>query len=195
MFSVFCIFIIVKMLCILHTEDIFNICIFVDVEMMKAVQNNKNQHNKIMYYQSKSERYYKVENKKSVRVSRKEAEDNIYQLNKLTFSELKDFLPKKTEGDKEQLLTKLTEMIKKDDGLKKKVQNYLKKKNEKSETTKKPSVGDIVRIIIKPYENGVTRMGVVKDVLTKKEVHTRGHKVRLHNNEVGRLLKIIKKKV
>ena len=58
----------------------------------------------------------------------------------------------------------------------------------------KPAKGDIVKIIIKPYDKKVTVNGVVKDVLTKKERHTRGHKVRLQDGTVGRLIKILKAK-
>ena len=129
-----------------------------------------------MYYQSKSERYYKIDNKKSVRVTTREGKDNLYQLNKLTLSELRTILPKKIDGNKEELLQKLIELIKKDDKMRKGVEKFLNNKNQKLETTQRPSEGDIVRIIIKPYAQGVTRVGVVKDVLTKKKVHTRGHK-------------------
>ena len=58
----------------------------------------------------------------------------------------------------------------------------------------KPVKGDIVKIIIKPYDKKVTVNGVVKDVLTKKEEHTRGHKVRLQDGTVGRVIKILKAK-
>tara|TARA_R110002074_G_scaffold288751_1_gene460432 strand:- start:921 stop:1289 length:369 start_codon:yes stop_codon:yes gene_type:complete len=58
----------------------------------------------------------------------------------------------------------------------------------------KPRVGDIVKVIIKPYDKNVTANGIVKRVLTKKEVHTRGHKVMLRDGTVGRLVKILKRK-
>jgi uncharacterized repeat protein (TIGR03833 family) len=67
-----------------------------------------------------------------------------------------------------------------------------RKISEKKES--KPAKGDIVKIIIKPYDKKVTVNGVVKDVLTKKERHTRGHKVRLQDGTVGRLIKILKAK-
>ena len=168
--------------------DIFQHFDVMKIKILKSI------HNKIMYYQSKSERYYKIDNKKSVRVTTREGKDNLYQLNKLTLSELRTILPKKIDGNKEELLQKLIELIKKDDNMRKGVEKFLNNKNQKLETTQRPSEGDIVRIIIKPYAQGVTRVGVVKDVLTKKKVHTRGHKVRLHNDEIGRLIKIIKKK-
>jgi len=57
----------------------------------------------------------------------------------------------------------------------------------------KPKVGDTVEIIIKPYHKKVTKTGKVKDVLTKKEFHSRGHKVRLDDGTIGRIIKIIKK--
>jgi uncharacterized repeat protein (TIGR03833 family) len=55
----------------------------------------------------------------------------------------------------------------------------------------KPRVGDRVLIILKPYNNFNCISGEVLDVLTKKNVHTRGHKVRLISGEIGRTLKII----
>ena len=58
----------------------------------------------------------------------------------------------------------------------------------------KPNTGDIVKVIIKPYHKNVTVNGIVKKVLTKKEVHTRGHKVMLRDGTVGRLVKILKRK-
>ena len=58
----------------------------------------------------------------------------------------------------------------------------------------KPKKGDIVKIIIKPYSEGVTVNGIVKRVLTKKEIHTRGHKVELLDGTIGRLVKILKSK-
>ena len=68
----------------------------------------------------------------------------------------------------------------------------VKKVSSKKRT--KPVKGDIVKIIIKPYDKKVTVNGVVKDVLTKKEEHTRGHKVRLQDGTVGRVIKILKAK-
>lgn len=56
----------------------------------------------------------------------------------------------------------------------------------------KPRVGDKVIIITKPYSAYKCVQGIVKDVLTNKEVHTRGHKVRLKNGVIGRTLKILK---
>ena len=58
----------------------------------------------------------------------------------------------------------------------------------------RPEKGDIVKVIIKPYDQGVKVNGIVQRVLTKKKVHTRGHKVMLRDGTVGRLVKILKKK-
>ena len=52
---------------------------------------------------------------------------------------------------------------------------------------KKPSVGDRVKIIVKPYREKKYITGIVKQVLTKKKTHSRGHKVRLVNGKVGRI--------
>ena len=54
-----------------------------------------------------------------------------------------------------------------------------------------PQIGDKVEIAIKPYK-GQTEIGIVKKVLTKKRYHSRGHKVMLVSNRVGRIIKIIK---
>ena len=62
------------------------------------------------------------------------------------------------------------------------------------ETLERPEKGDIVKVIIKPYDQGVMVNGIVQRVLTKKKVHTRGHKVMLRDGTVGRLVKILKKK-
>ena len=56
-----------------------------------------------------------------------------------------------------------------------------------------PCVGDKVIIIIKPYQEFVCKTGIVDKVLTKRPIHTRGHKVKLHTNEIGRVLKILTK--
>lgn len=64
------------------------------------------------------------------------------------------------------------------------------KKHERS--VEKPSVGDYVEIIIKPYNAYNTEKGVVEQVLTKKKKHTRGHKVRLVSGRVGRTVKILR---
>ena len=55
-----------------------------------------------------------------------------------------------------------------------------------------PVVGDTVIIITKPYHAYQCQTGIVKNVLTRRTIHTRGHKVRLTTGEVGRTLKIIK---
>lgn len=55
----------------------------------------------------------------------------------------------------------------------------------------KPRIGDKVTIIVKPYQQYTCITGIVKDVLTKSEIHTRGHKVRLTTGVVGRTLKIL----
>lgn len=54
-----------------------------------------------------------------------------------------------------------------------------------------PKVGDNVIIIVKPYKDFTCIKGKVQRVLTKRPVHTRGHKVMIENNIVGRTLKII----
>ena len=43
-------------------------------------------------------------------------------------------------------------------------------------------------ILIKPYNKKITKIGVVKDVLTKAKKHTRGHKVRLEDGTIGRIV-------
>ncbi len=51
-----------------------------------------------------------------------------------------------------------------------------------------PRPGDKVKIVQKKdYMSGELMEGVVKDVLTKKAVHPRGHKVRLTNGIIGRV--------
>jgi uncharacterized repeat protein (TIGR03833 family) len=55
----------------------------------------------------------------------------------------------------------------------------------------KPKSGEEVIVIIKPYNAHNCIRGTVADILTRKEQHTRGHKVRLTNGVVGRTLKII----
>ena len=52
-------------------------------------------------------------------------------------------------------------------------------------------VGDKVIIIIKPYHKNITKTGIVKRVLTKKKYHSRGHKVMLKDNSVGRIVKLL----
>lgn len=80
--------------------------------------------------------------------------------------------------------------------LKKKSRSTKKKPRtlKKKINVSKPKVGDKVKIIIKPYKNDVTEIGIVKKMLTKKEFHTRGHKVMLESGTVGRTVRIIKKK-
>lgn len=56
-----------------------------------------------------------------------------------------------------------------------------------------PRVGDKVIIIIKPYREYNCKTGIVDKVLTKKPVHTRGHKCMIHTGDVGRVLKILTK--
>jgi uncharacterized repeat protein (TIGR03833 family) len=54
-----------------------------------------------------------------------------------------------------------------------------------------PKIGDMVIIIIKPYQQFNCKKGLVNDIYTKKLIHTRGHKVKLKSGEVGRVLKIL----
>lgn len=55
----------------------------------------------------------------------------------------------------------------------------------------KPKPGDKVVIIIKPYHEYNCVRGVVKDVLTRSQRHTRGHKVRLQTGDIGRTMTIL----
>jgi uncharacterized repeat protein (TIGR03833 family) len=54
-----------------------------------------------------------------------------------------------------------------------------------------PKIGDMVIIIIKPYQQFNCKKGIVNDIYTKNLIHTRGHKVKLNSGEVGRVLKIL----
>jgi len=63
----------------------------------------------------------------------------------------------------------------------------------KKRIAKPPQKGNKVKIIIKPYHKKITKTGIVKDVLTKKKFHSRGHKVRLEDGTIGRIVQIIKK--
>jgi uncharacterized repeat protein (TIGR03833 family) len=56
-----------------------------------------------------------------------------------------------------------------------------------------PKKKDKVVIIVKPYKEFKCITGIVQDVLTRKPIHTRGHKVRLTTGIIGRTLKILKK--
>ena len=58
-----------------------------------------------------------------------------------------------------------------------------------------PNAGDKVIIIVKPYHTHNCQTGIVQNVLTRRKIHTRGHKVRLTTGVIGRTLKILKKKV
>lgn len=56
--------------------------------------------------------------------------------------------------------------------------------------SRKPKPGDKVYIIQKSkYGTDDYDLGIVKDVLTSKKEHPRGHKVRLSNGIVGRVQK------
>ena len=70
----------------------------------------------------------------------------------------------------------------------KKTDKKPKKKPEKKPAPPPPKKGDKVEIIIKPYNKKITKIGVVKDVLTKAKKHTRGHKVRLEDGTIGRVV-------
>lgn len=57
-----------------------------------------------------------------------------------------------------------------------------------------PQIGDKVIVIIKPYREYKCKTGIVDRVLTKKAIHTRGHKVKIVTNTntyIGRVLKIL----
>ena len=56
-------------------------------------------------------------------------------------------------------------------------------------TGSKPNIGDKVTVIIKPYNLNNYKTGIIKRVLTNKLIHTRGHKVMLDNNIVGRCVR------
>ena len=70
----------------------------------------------------------------------------------------------------------------------------IKRKTKPNKKQIKPKIGDKVKITIKPYI-GKTTTGTVERVLTKKKYHSRGHKVRLTSGKIGRVMKIIKKKM
>ena len=53
-----------------------------------------------------------------------------------------------------------------------------------------PKPGEKVKIVQKKdYTSGELTEGIVKDVLTRQEIHPRGHKVRLTNGIIGRIQK------
>ncbi len=52
-------------------------------------------------------------------------------------------------------------------------------------------VGMKVQVLVKPYKNGKKVTGKIKKILTKKKIHTRGHKIMLEDGTVGRMVKII----
>lgn len=151
-----------------------------------------------MYYKTNSNRYYKIKDRKSVRVPLEEANSNLFKINDLTLKEMKKLSEDKIENNKgmnkQQLIPKFIDLIKKSESFEREVRIYLNENTRNKEKTGKPKPGDLVKIIVKPYDRGVVKVGIVKDVLTKKQEHTRGHKVRLFSDEVGRLIKIIKKK-
>jgi uncharacterized repeat protein (TIGR03833 family) len=62
------------------------------------------------------------------------------------------------------------------------------KKPQKKPAPLPPKKGDKVKIVIKPYYKKITKIGIVKDVLTKAKKHTRGHKVRLEDGTIGRVV-------
>jgi len=54
--------------------------------------------------------------------------------------------------------------------------------------SRKPKVGDKVFVVQKKdYFTGELTPGIVRDVLTSKEFHPRGHKVRLDTGIIGRV--------
>lgn len=55
-------------------------------------------------------------------------------------------------------------------------------------TDGRPVVGATVRVIIKPYVQKRYVTGRVARVLTRKAVHTRGHKVQLEDGTIGRVV-------
>jgi len=62
----------------------------------------------------------------------------------------------------------------------------------KGQTRKDIYVGATVDIILKADQRtGKLTRGVVKDILTNSQIHTRGIKVRLVNGQIGRVQEII----
>ena len=66
------------------------------------------------------------------------------------------------------------------------LENTQSKNIKKNNFKQKPKPGDKVWIKIKPYK-GLEEYGIVKDVLTNKKFHSRGHKVRLESGTIGRI--------
>lgn len=55
-----------------------------------------------------------------------------------------------------------------------------------------PKIGDRVRVVQKKdYASGKLTEGVVSEILTKKQNHPRGTKVRLENGIVGRIQEFV----
>jgi uncharacterized repeat protein (TIGR03833 family) len=55
-----------------------------------------------------------------------------------------------------------------------------------------PKRGDKVRVVQKKdYASGELTEGIVKDVLTSKQFHPRGHKVRLESGTIGRVQEFV----
>ena len=69
-----------------------------------------------------------------------------------------------------------------------------RKKRTNNETIPKPNIGDHVEIIKEPYKNNVLVKGIVKQILTKRNFNSKGHKVKLTNGTIGRTVKILVKK-
>ena len=67
----------------------------------------------------------------------------------------------------------------------------IRKEDFQAKNQKMPQIKDRVEIIVKPYHKNHRVRGIVKRVLTKKRVHTRGHKVELENGTIGRIIKKI----
>jgi uncharacterized repeat protein (TIGR03833 family) len=72
---------------------------------------------------------------------------------------------------------------------KKEYQKIVKKYNYNLDSIK---IGDLVTIIVKPYNKGKNVSGKIKKILTKKKKHTRGHKVMLEDGTVGRMISVDK---
>lgn len=55
-------------------------------------------------------------------------------------------------------------------------------------------IGDKVAIVLKKDQrSGILTIGIVEKLLTSKQRHTRGIKVRLRSKQVGRVQKLLKK--
>ena len=85
------------------------------------------------------------------------------------------------KGKKEKRRKKIVKRISEEE--------YQKKTTGYNHTKDSIKVGDKVTVIIKPYKDGKYVTGMIKKILTKKKIHTRGHKVMLKDGTVGRMVR------